>query len=121
VLFLREVFDVSVESLTSADVENNSVSCAVCTKKGIERVPAMTYCTVCSKLFCRKDDEVIPSHNSLFNQLMTVYFIISQVFHMIVTITIHSLYCEILLWTNGRECRATFLLEFHNIVITITF
>jgi len=64
VLFFREVFDVSVESLPSADVEDNSVSCDVCTKKGIEKVPAVTYCTVCRKLFCRKHDEVIPSHNS---------------------------------------------------------
>jgi len=95
--------------------------CRLHKERDIERVPVMTYCTVCSKLFCRKHDEVIPSHNSLLNQLMTVYFVVSELVHMIVTIAIHSLYCEILLWTNGRECRATFLLEFHNIVVRITF
>jgi len=48
-----------VENLPSADVEDNSVSCDVCTKKGIEKVPAATYCTMCCKLFCRKHEEVI--------------------------------------------------------------
>jgi len=43
VLFFREVFDVSVESLTSADVEDNSVTCAICTKKGIEKILTVTY------------------------------------------------------------------------------
>jgi len=54
----REVFDVRMESLPSADVEDNSVSCDVCTKKGMKKVPAVIYCTVCRKLFCRKHDEV---------------------------------------------------------------
>jgi len=55
----REVFDVRAENLPSADVADNSISCDVCTKKGLKRVPAIIYCTVCRKLFCRKHDEVI--------------------------------------------------------------
>jgi len=60
----REVFDVRVENLPSADVADNSVSCDVCTKKGLKKVPAVIYCTVCRKLFCRKHDEVILSLNT---------------------------------------------------------
>jgi len=55
----REVFDGSIETLPSADVEDNSTSCAVCTKKGIKNIPAVIYCTVCSKLFCGKHREVL--------------------------------------------------------------
>jgi len=60
----REVFDLRVESLPSANVADNSVSCYVCTKKGLKKVPAIIYCTVCRKLFCRKHDEVILSLNT---------------------------------------------------------
>jgi len=39
---------------------------------------------------------------------MAICFVVAQLFHVIFTITIHSLYCEMLLSANGRECRVTF-------------
>jgi len=57
-MFYREVFDVNIESLPSADIEENSTPCAVCTKKGTQNIPAVIYCTVCNKLFCGKHREV---------------------------------------------------------------
>jgi len=50
---------VSIESLPSANIEDNSTPCDVCVKKEEQNVPAVIYCTVCRKLFCRKHEEVV--------------------------------------------------------------
>jgi len=51
-------------------MEDTSTPCDVCVKKGEQNVPAVIYCTVCRKLFCRNHEQVL----SLFPFILNYVF-----------------------------------------------
>jgi len=53
------VCNVSIESLPSANIEDNSTPCDVCTKKEMKNTSAVIYCTYCHKLLCQEHNEVM--------------------------------------------------------------
>ena len=56
-MFNREVYDVVVDSLPKFKAGGDKPSCDYCIKKEKD-VPAVMYCTVCTKKYCEKHEEV---------------------------------------------------------------
>ena len=58
VLFISDVYDVVVDELPKFKSGGDKPSCDICIKKGKD-VPAVMYCTICTKKHCKKHKEVI--------------------------------------------------------------